>query len=185
MYEYVRYILRIFYIIPSFLCTLHRLPMHCTPAAPLPGVISIIQLRAVNRTNNPESIEWFIEDQAFLRSSDSASRPPPSAHFPLASCHSSSVFLCVAGGFLTGGREWAMYKIIRLRESLAICKSFNTLWNTLSTPSPPPPDRRKTVELTSQTGVCLFTPPANDANYGKSAKSRNYFQLFLFVLSGQ
>jgi len=44
-----------------------------------------------------------------------------------------------------------------------------------------PPDRRKTVELTSQTRVCLFTLPANDANYGKSAKSRIYLQLFLFV----
>ncbi len=69
-------------------------------------------------------------------------------------------------------------------RSLALYKSTNTLWNTLSPPHSPP-DRRKTEELTSQTGVCLFTPPANDANYGKSAKSRNYFQIFLFVLSGQ
>ncbi len=47
-------------------------------------------------TNVPyvDSIEWFIEDQAFLQSYDSAPRPSP---LPSASCLFFSVFLCVTG----------------------------------------------------------------------------------------
>jgi hypothetical protein len=46
----------------------------------------------------PEIIEWMVEDQAFLRSYDSAPRPPPSPYSPAsASCLSFSVFLWVAG----------------------------------------------------------------------------------------
>jgi hypothetical protein len=44
-----------------------------------------------------ESIEWFIEDQAFLQSNDSGPGPPPSRPpLPSASCLSFSVLLCVA-----------------------------------------------------------------------------------------
>ncbi len=44
-----------------------------------------------------ESIEWFMEDQAFLLSYDSAPGPPPSPSLPSANFLSSSVFPCVAG----------------------------------------------------------------------------------------
>jgi hypothetical protein len=57
-----------------------------------------------------ESIEWFIEALAFLPSYDSTHRPLPSPVSRL----SFSVLLCIAG------RSW---------ESLALYKSFNTLWD--------------------------------------------------------
>ncbi len=43
------------------------------------------------------SIKWFIEDQAFLRSYDSAPPSPPFPPLLSASCLSFSVFLSVAG----------------------------------------------------------------------------------------
>ncbi len=46
------------------------------------------------RGRRTEIVEWFIEDQAFLRSYDSAPRPPP---LPSTSCLSFSVFKCVFG----------------------------------------------------------------------------------------
>ncbi len=53
-----------------------------------------------------ESIERFIEAQAFLRSSDLAPRPPPRPFLPSASCLSFPVFLCVAGwAYLRKGRK--------------------------------------------------------------------------------
>ncbi len=78
-----------------------------------------------------ESIEWWLEDQAFLRSYDPAPRPPPSTPLPRASCLSFSVFLCVAGQ--TYWREWGVMgwsrsQIVRPRGSLVLFKSFNTLW---------------------------------------------------------
>jgi hypothetical protein len=45
----------------------------------------------------PESIEWLIEAQAFLRSDDSAPHPTPFRPLPAESCLSFSVFQCVAG----------------------------------------------------------------------------------------
>jgi hypothetical protein len=70
-----------------------------------------------------ESIEWFIEDQAFSQSYDLVPQQ--------LICHSFSVLLSVAGRAYwrkreRGGGEGA--KIIRRRESLFLCKSFNTLW---------------------------------------------------------
>jgi hypothetical protein len=45
-----------------------------------------------------DNIEWFIEDQAFLRSYDSAPcPPPPNCSIPSASCLSFSIFLCITG----------------------------------------------------------------------------------------
>ncbi len=38
----------------------------------------MLNLRVVHTVSTPESIEWFIEYQASLRSQDSAPRPPPS-----------------------------------------------------------------------------------------------------------
>ncbi len=100
--------------------------------------------------------------------------------FPSVSCLSFLVFQCVADltygiGGEGGGRGAESYN----REKAWHSVNQSILSEIPYHPPPPhsPPDRRKTVELTSQTGVCLFTPPANDANYGKSAKSRNYFQL--------
>ncbi len=77
-----------------------------------------------------ESIEWFIECQAFLRSYD----PPP---LRSASCLSFLVFMCVAGPDYWGerggrrGRAWS--RILRPQESLALFKSFNTLWPPCTT----------------------------------------------------
>ncbi len=66
---------------------------------------------------NPESIERFIEGQAFLRSDDSAPRPPPASPisnlsfflFPV--CHRSSLLTGEGGG----GEE----PNIKTRKSLA------------------------------------------------------------------
>ncbi len=76
-----------------------------------------------------ESIELYIEEQAFLRSFDLADSPLPSA-----SCLSFSVFRCVAGRAYwreTEERErgWERSQIIRRRESLILYKPFNTLWH--------------------------------------------------------
>ncbi len=77
-----------------------------------------------------ESIEWFIEGHAFLRSYDLASRPrlPPSPVSKL------SLFLCLPvcrqSSSLTvreGGRGWGRSQIIQPRESLVLDKSRNTL----------------------------------------------------------
>ncbi len=40
-----------------------------------------VALKYKNIGLGPESIEWFIEDQAFLRPYDSAPCPPPLPHF--------------------------------------------------------------------------------------------------------
>ncbi len=70
-----------------------------------------------------ESIEWFIGEQPFLRSCDSAPRPPPS------SPDSLSRYSCVSLVELTERRGgWARSQIIRPRESLALYNSHNTLW---------------------------------------------------------
>ncbi len=70
----------------------------------------------------PESIEWFIEAQAFLRSDDSAPHPPSFPPYPV-SCISFSVYMCVAVELTDGRgvRGWARSQIIRPQESLAIC----------------------------------------------------------------
>ncbi len=81
---------------------------------------------------------WMIysmEDQAFLRLYDSTLRPPPSPHPPSASDIIFSFFLCVASWAYSrerGRRGWARSQIIRRRESLALYKSFNTLWEGVS-----------------------------------------------------
>ncbi len=49
---------------------------------------------------NTERIEWFIEDKAFLRSFDSAPRPPPVSKLSL----SLSLPMCRRSSLLTG--EW-------------------------------------------------------------------------------
>ncbi len=79
-----------------------------------------------------DSIEWFIEDQAFLRSYDSAPFPPSTLPFSSARCLSFSVLMRIAGRAYwrergDGGRGWARSQIIRSRKSLALYKSFNTL----------------------------------------------------------
>ncbi len=64
-----------------------------------------------------ESIEWLIEDRAFLRPYDSAPRPCSPLPFPphpSATC-SISFSILLTG---EGGRGWSRSKIIRPRESL-------------------------------------------------------------------
>jgi hypothetical protein len=51
-----------------------------------------------------ESIEWFIEDQAFLRLYDSAPRPPSSPPLPAESCISFPV-VSVSAELTDGGGE--------------------------------------------------------------------------------
>ncbi len=86
-------------------------------------VLSKQVLQAATHPGIPESIEWFIEGQAFLPSYDLATTPP----LPSASCLSFSVLL-------TGRAYWqekgglGRSQIIRRWESLVIYKSFNTLW---------------------------------------------------------
>ncbi len=57
--------------------------------------------------------------------------PMPSPPLPSASCLAFSVFLCVAGQAYwrkKGGRGWGRRRqIIRRRQSLVLCKLFNTL----------------------------------------------------------
>ncbi len=54
-------------------------------------------------TIRPENIEWFVEDQAFSPSYDSAPPHPLPPPLPSASCLSFSVFLC-------GGREYTGWR---------------------------------------------------------------------------
>jgi hypothetical protein len=77
-----------------------------------------------------ESIESFIEDQAFSLSYDLATPPPHSPLSSSASCLSFSDFLCVAGQayWRDGGGGGDRSQIIWRSESLVLCKSLNTLW---------------------------------------------------------
>ncbi len=83
-----------------------------------------------------ESIEWFIDDQAFFPTYVLAPSPPPSRR-PPASCLSLSVFLGVAGQAYWGRREdgGGGSQIVRRRESLVLYKSFNTLCTNQSAKS--------------------------------------------------
>ncbi len=81
---------------------------------------------------------WMIYRGAGLLGSglpDSAPRPPPCPSLPSAS-FSLSVFLSVAGpSYWRGvgeGSWWAWSQIIRPRESLALYKSFSTVWLELN-----------------------------------------------------
>jgi hypothetical protein len=78
-----------------------------------------------------ESIERFVEDQAFSPSCDLAPSPTPSPHVSKLSLFLSS---CVSPVELIDGRKRGEglgeepNQIIRRRESLVLFKSFNTLW---------------------------------------------------------
>ncbi len=73
---------------------------------------------------------WMIyRGPGFLRSYNSAPRPPPSSPLLSATCLYFSVFLCVAGRAYSegrGGKGWSWSRITQPKESLALCKSFNT-----------------------------------------------------------
>jgi hypothetical protein len=66
-------------------------------------------------------LERVQEGQDFLRSYDSASRPPPFSQLPLF----LSFPVSPASLLTREGERWS--RIIRPQESLALCKSFNTL----------------------------------------------------------
>jgi hypothetical protein len=59
--------------------------------------VTIITTGDNGGSSQRESIVLLIEDQAFLRSYDSAPRPLPPPSLPSASCLSFSVIMCVAG----------------------------------------------------------------------------------------
>jgi hypothetical protein len=67
------------------------------PTFPPLHVPSLHSLTYSHRQLVAESIESFIEYQAFLQSHDSAPCPPPPLPLTSASCLSFSVILCVAG----------------------------------------------------------------------------------------
>ncbi len=78
----------------------------------------------------PQSIEWFIENQAFLRTYDLAPRPPPSPPPPVSKLYIClCLFLCLASRtyWRERGKGASESQIIRPRESLALYKLFNTL----------------------------------------------------------
>ncbi len=80
----------------------------------------------------PESIEGFIEEQAFLGSYDSAPCPPPATPpYPVSKLSLFGVrpAYCQEMG---GGGRGAKSQIIRLGETLALYKSFNIHWVWLS-----------------------------------------------------
>ncbi len=70
----------------------------------------------------PENIELFIEDHAFLTSYDLAPPQSPPAFSPVSFFRQLSILLTRVGG--GGGRS----QIIRRRECLVLYKSFSTLW---------------------------------------------------------
>ncbi len=78
----------------------------------------------------PESIKWFIEDEGFSPSHDSAPPHPfnPLAPLSSASCL-SSLHVCCRSSLLTGvgGRGYGRSQILRRRESVILYKSVNTL----------------------------------------------------------
>ncbi len=106
---------------------------HCTYST---AFLSLPHTHTLCRTSHSacttERIEWsswLIEAQAFLRSHNSAPRPPP----PPLSVSKLSLFLlfpvCRRSSLPTGrGGGWVWSRIIRPQESLGLCKSFNPLW---------------------------------------------------------
>ncbi len=98
----------------------------------------LIKTSGLVRVFSPESIELFIEDQAFSPSYDLAPPPSLSPSLPSASCPSLIVFLCVAGnaywwgggggvGALSddGEKVWsAIYHSIRSVSVLFLFKSI-------------------------------------------------------------
>ncbi len=81
-----------------------------------------------------ESIDWFIEGQAFLIWLHA---PTPFPSSPVGKLHLFLMFSCVLPVELTdrrggGPRGWAWSRIIRPQESLALYKWFNSLWPQVS-----------------------------------------------------
>ena len=92
----------------------------------LRGVRCIISIVVVFLPR-PKSIEWFTENQAFSPSYDLAPLPLPqplSQQWARPVTHRKERQLADR----RGGRGWGRSQIIWRRESLALYKSFNTLW---------------------------------------------------------
>ncbi len=72
----------------------------------------------------PESVEWFIEGQAFSQSYDLAPRPPSPLPFPSVSWTSDIQEYWEREAICSreGGRGWARSRIIRPQESLVLYK---------------------------------------------------------------
>jgi hypothetical protein len=91
---------------------------------------------AVKTVPPREYIEWFIEDQAFLRSYDSIPSPPPFSPVSKLSLLFLSLPVCRRSSLLTdegdGEGVGARSQIIRPRESLGLYKSLNRYSGTTS-----------------------------------------------------
>ncbi len=98
----------------SSLTTLHHVPPLPLPLPPL---------------CQPGSIEWFIEGQSLLKSSQSALHSPPLSPV-ISTSDTQEDWVRETTGWRTGegGRGWARSRIIRPEKSLVLYKSFNTLW---------------------------------------------------------
>jgi hypothetical protein len=141
-----------------------------------------------------KSMQWFIEDQAFFRSFDSALRPPPLHPSPV---RKMSLFLnlpvCSQSSIFAGDveeREWARSQIIWPRESLAHYNSFSIFcgesagWGELL--SFPPAvvlsrvrsvARRKTAAIGG-----IYPLHRNEGGVGRLAKATFVF-LFVYLCS--
>jgi hypothetical protein len=97
-----------------------------------------------------KSIEWFIEDQSFSPCYDLAPYSPPPSPSPVSSL---SPPVCRQSSLLTeeGESGWGRSQIIRMRESLVLYKSFNTLW---------------VLDLMNRTRICHVEGPC--AKFGHS-----------------
>ncbi len=81
------------------------------------------------RTFWTESMEWFIEDQAFSSSYGLAPPPPPSPIVrKLDRRHTGRLRKRDNVLMGEGGRGWERSQFLRQRESLVLYKSLNTLW---------------------------------------------------------
>jgi len=79
--------------------------------------------------SGPESIEWIIDDQASLRSYDSAlPPPPPPPPYPVTKLFLFLSLPTSSWSRLLTGEGVHEEPIIRRRESLVLNRSFNTLW---------------------------------------------------------
>jgi hypothetical protein len=92
------------------------------------GIVWETPRMLTNKSPHAERMEWFVEDQAFLRFH---ARPPPPLpvsklylFISLSVCRRSSL-LTGGGGGWKRGRAWS--RIIRAQESLGFYKSFNPL----------------------------------------------------------
>jgi len=101
-----------------------------------------------------ESIEWYIEGQAFSPSYFVPNPPPPDSK--LDRRHTGR--LRKRDNLLTGegGWGWVRSRIIRPQENLVLYKSVNTLWLQLSIFHSPYPSFYLSISLFVVVSCCLY-----------------------------